>query len=128
MGDFEKAEEFYLQAIKINPKYLNAVNNLAAMYMQHGKFEKAVEYGERVLSINPSRHEPRSALAISYASLGDYIKAEEHFNLYAIADPESGKNLRLMLNNIKERHLSEVKYGGSDPRDYDDYDEDNEEE
>ncbi|MEM9025212.1 MAG: tetratricopeptide repeat protein, partial [Bacteroidota bacterium] len=42
--DFENAEKYYKKAIKNDPKYVEAYDNLALVYRRMGNMEQAIEY------------------------------------------------------------------------------------
>jgi len=54
-GDYEKAIEHYLEAIKIDPEFLPAYNNLAIVYEKRPSWRsKAMETWEKVLELSQS--------------------------------------------------------------------------
>jgi len=54
-GDYEKAVEKYIDALKLDPEYLPAYNNLAIVYEKRPSWRsKAIETWERVLEISQS--------------------------------------------------------------------------
>ena len=54
-GDYEKAVEHYLDAIKIDPEFLPAYNNLAIVYEKRPSWRsKAIETWEKVLELSQS--------------------------------------------------------------------------
>jgi len=54
-GDYEKAIEHYLEAIKIDPEFLPAYNNLAIVYEKRSSWRsKAIETWEKVLELSQS--------------------------------------------------------------------------
>lgn len=53
-GDFEKAKECYLQALKLNPDYAEAYNNLGILSLDHErKYDAAAAYFRQAILIKP---------------------------------------------------------------------------
>lgn len=53
LGENQKAEECYTQAVEINPKYLKTYQNLAGMMESHGRLEEACHYLEQAQALSP---------------------------------------------------------------------------
>lgn len=100
----KKAEESYLKALTLDPKYFDALYNLAAMYFNKGAdklkvandlplnqqskfdsmkkesidlFKQALPYFDRALAINPKDIGTLTALNGIYATMGDMTKATD---------------------------------------------------
>ncbi len=56
-GVIGKAMSLYDQALKIEPKYINALFNQHAIYLDQGNIEDAIHNLQRILTLNPSDHE-----------------------------------------------------------------------
>jgi tetratricopeptide (TPR) repeat protein len=69
-GDFEKALDYYHQAIDLNPKMPQALNNIAVLYHYQGEkaketgneqeaesfYDKAAEYWKQAIRIAPNNY------------------------------------------------------------------------
>ncbi len=111
-----KAEASYLKALELDPKYFDALYNLAAMYFNKGAdklktandlplnqqskfdamkkeatdlFKKALPYFDKALSINAKDIGTLTALNGIYATMGEMTKATEYKKLLEAA--KSGK-------------------------------------
>ncbi len=51
--DYDKAIEYYLKALALDPSYVEVYNNLAAVYLQMNDFENAVKYWKITLMFSP---------------------------------------------------------------------------
>jgi AraC-like DNA-binding protein/tetratricopeptide (TPR) repeat protein len=51
--DFQKAQENYIKAIQLNPKYTEAEEGLIELYTAVGDFEHALKHVDQILTINP---------------------------------------------------------------------------
>ena len=62
MNKPELEEKFFLEAIKKDPKNLNAVNGLSAFYLKSGNKDKAKEYLKMALKLNPGDENAKKKL------------------------------------------------------------------
>ncbi len=65
-GQFEKCIEAAEQALKLNPNYDLAYNNICAAYNRLQNWDKAIEAGEKGLKINPNNQLLKNNLQESY--------------------------------------------------------------
>jgi tetratricopeptide (TPR) repeat protein len=56
-GVIEKAMSFYDQALKIEPRYINALFNQHAIYLDRGNVDSAIDNLQKILNLNPNDHE-----------------------------------------------------------------------
>ncbi len=56
-GVIEKAMSLYTQALKIEPKYINALFNQHAISLDHGNVDHAVNNLQKILTLNPNDDE-----------------------------------------------------------------------
>ncbi len=108
-GDYDKAEDYYLKALKIREKVLEenhpdlatSYNNLGLLYHDKGDYDKAEDYYLKALNIREKvLEENHPDLATSYNNLGslyhakgDYDKAEDYFlKALEIFEKTLGKN------------------------------------
>jgi Tfp pilus assembly protein PilF len=61
MGQKLQAEAAFLQALKANPRYGEAVMGLAETYRSLGKKEQAIQYYQRYLELQPNGGEAEVA-------------------------------------------------------------------
>jgi superkiller protein 3 len=64
---YDQAMEQYQTALKIDPNYVNALNNLAVIYFETGKTTEAIELVKEAMNINPES-------ADSYLNLGTFYR------------------------------------------------------
>ncbi len=75
--DYEKAEECFREAIKLNPNYSEAYNNYGSLKMLQENYQEAIIYFEKALS-NPfylNSHIAKANLGWAYYKLRDKEKA-----------------------------------------------------
>ncbi len=92
IGTYDKAESFFLQALKItrdldakHPDNAMILSNLSTVYMSTGDYNKAISICKEVLEIrrkilgenHPKVGGTLQNLGLSYLEIGEYTKAEE---------------------------------------------------
>ncbi len=99
---YDKAIEYYQKAININPKYVEAYNNMGIIYSKQGNDNKALEMYEKAISINPEHASTYANMGAAYNNKGDFDKA---IKLYGKAininpsDAESYYNMGLAYDH-----------------------------
>lgn len=66
IGEFGLAEKIYLKLLAVNPKYLEAGNNLAVIYINTGRFEDAVKLINKFLNYYPKSPELCANMKTAY--------------------------------------------------------------
>ena len=74
-GNFEIAENSYLQILKQLPDHMNTRTNLGGLYLQMRNYEKAKNILEHVLKVEPFNVNANSNLGLLYTELSEYLKA-----------------------------------------------------
>lgn len=75
-GNFEKALEYYLRALKENPKNDDAYVRTGDIYLRTGQYEKSGEAFEKALKINPRNKYAHFGYADILMENGSHDKAE----------------------------------------------------
>ena len=82
MGEYELAEQYFQQALKINEGFYASIDHLANVYIDKGDFKRALkihtEYAEKVPEGN-LKADAYSRLAATYWKLGKHNMAIENF-------------------------------------------------
>ena len=92
---FQKAEDYYLKALKINPDLLNALSYLAMYYTETNQIEKAIKLANKMVQINPNHADTHFTLGYIYRYAG----------LVDLAIKEMEKAVKLDAHNPKYRSL-----------------------
>lgn len=100
LGDYEKAIDAYLYAIKIEPNNAYAYNNLAQIYIRKERYEDALVYAEKAIERKENLSQAYSAMAIACAMLDDENAFEEAARKYALYGGDKG-SLVSMIKNMK---------------------------
>ena len=88
--DPDKAIEYYLKAVSIDPNHINALFELGYAYNEKGEYSKAIEYYNRVLAIDPRAKDALNNIGLSYENQKDYVKAESYYRKSIAVDPSYG--------------------------------------
>ena len=103
---FEESMKYFLAAVRYNPNYAHALNNLASNFGVFGQgeteaitsdpanaethrknaqsnFENAISYFLLSIKTDPEFAEPYRLVAITYRKIGDTASAERYENLYS---------------------------------------------
>ena len=135
LGQYEKAETKYLQAVSIrkkalgenDPNYVSSLNSLAGVYLSMGQYEKAEPYFIQVKEIrkkNLGEKDPDYAntlnnLAGIYKSMGQYEKAEPLFvqalEIRKKSLGEEHPNYIISLYNLAGLYKSMGQYEKAEP-------------
>ncbi len=79
LGQRDSAIRCYEQAISLDAKNANALNNLGSLYFQDGDYETALTYAEKAVEANPRMPQALSLAAMCCALLG---RSEEYEGYY----------------------------------------------
>lgn len=78
--EFDKAQGYYLKAIKFNPKYFGYSYNLALNYYRIGKYDNAKEEVLKAIKLNPNYARSSHLLGLIYHALKDKKNAEKYYS------------------------------------------------
>lgn len=95
---YTEAVSAYEKALDLDPKYLDALDNLALLYMEKGDFKLARIYLERAVNYYPTHRDGFLSLANSYYYTGDYGEAESLYRRALFMSPRSAKTMMLLAN------------------------------
>jgi len=87
--EYAQAEKYFLEALKLNPDFANALGGLGMTYTAMGRYADAVQKLERAVRKNPKLPQLHYELGRAYRGLGDRKKARDEFQLTLELAPES---------------------------------------
>ena len=85
----QKAENYYLKALSLNPELLRALGDLAVLYTNMGRTEEAVEITRQMLGINPNNAEAHFSLGYIYRFAGMNNEAVQEMEKAVNLDPKN---------------------------------------
>jgi type IV pilus assembly protein PilF len=87
--DYTKAEHYFLEALKINPDFINALAGLGTMYIDQGRYNEAVVKLGRAVRKDPKLGKLHFELGRAYRGQGDTVKARAEFAKAAELAPDT---------------------------------------
>lgn len=106
--DYYKAKDFYEKAVKLDPKFAFAWDNLGIIYRKMNDYDKAIEMYNKSLQIDPTGKMPLQNIAVAYVYKKEYTKAIESYEKLALLDPKDPE-VHYGLGNIYSNHLKEYE-------------------
>lgn len=91
-GDYDNAIKYYNKAIKKDPKFVEAYDNVAVLYRKSNNLEKAIEYNKKSIAIYPQGPMAHQNLALIYSIQGNFEASLKEYKALAEInenDPES---------------------------------------
>ncbi|MFN8411050.1 MAG: tetratricopeptide repeat protein [Anaerolineales bacterium] len=89
MGNYEQAIENYKHAIELDPKYCDAMDNLALNLKRVGKVDEAIDWYLRSIEILPTNDVAYLGLANAYRQQEQYDKATDAYKKMIGIVPEN---------------------------------------
>jgi len=108
MTQLDTAKKYYEQAIRLNPKYAEALNNLGTIYYARKNYRRAAKLYKRALKITPDSASVYSNLGTAYFARKKYQEASEAYQTALKLDPEvfehrSSYGVLLQERSVQER-------------------------
>jgi len=77
--NYAQAEHYFLEALKLNPDFINALAGLGTMYIDQGRYDEAVVKLERAVRKDPKDGKLHFELGRAYRSQGNMVQAKAEF-------------------------------------------------
>ena len=85
-GQYDKAEDYYRQAIAVDPKNPTPLNSLGYCYMNQRRLDDAIEYFHKAIDLAPMEPKYNNNLALAYGLKKDYGQAFKYFRRVSSED------------------------------------------
>ena len=105
--ELNTAQKNYERALKIDPKYSEAVNNLGTVFYAHKKFRAAIRRYHAALKLKPDAASYYSNLGTAYFARKDYKKAALAYQTAVKIDPDIFENHSTFGTTLQERSVEE---------------------
>lgn len=112
-NDLDSAKKFYDRAIKLQPKYAEAINNLGTVQYAFKNFRRATSYYKKALAIQPRSASVYSNLGTAWFARRNYKEATRCYELALAIDPdvfERHGNHGVMLEQRDVQERSKFNY------------------
>jgi tetratricopeptide (TPR) repeat protein len=109
--DLESAKKQYERAIKLDPRYSEAINNLGAVYYARKSYRRAIGQYKKALRINPDSASFLSNLGTAYYARKQDKEATLMYERALEIDPDVFSRRSSMGTTLQERSVEErAKY------------------
>jgi tetratricopeptide (TPR) repeat protein len=105
--DLKSAQKNYEHALKIDPKYSEAINNLGTVFYAHKKYRAAISRYNAALKIKPDSASYYSNLGTAYFARKEYQKAAHAYQTAVKIDPDIFENHSTFGTTLQERSVQE---------------------
>jgi tetratricopeptide (TPR) repeat protein len=110
MMELDLAKKHYERAIKLNPKYSEAVNNLGTIHYAKKSYRRAINQYRRALRLTPNSASVHSNLGTAYFARKKYKEAFEAYQQALALDPEvfehrSSYGVLLQERSVEQRAM-----------------------
>jgi len=87
LTDLNSAARYYQRAIKLDPKFSQAINNLGTIYYSRQSYRRAIGQYKKVLRITPDSASTLANLGSAYLARKQYELASENYQKALAIDP-----------------------------------------
>jgi tetratricopeptide (TPR) repeat protein len=101
------AEKYYKLALRVDPKYAEAVNNLGTVYYAKKSYRRAISQYKKALRLNSQSASMWSNLAMGYFSRNDMSRFQEAFEKALMLDPDVFERRSTQGVLLQERSVGE---------------------
>ncbi len=105
--ELEQAKKYYERAIKLNPQYPEAINNLGTIYYSHHSYRRAIGQYKKALRITPESASILSNLGTAYFGRKNYDEAFKAYQEALGLDPEVFEHHNTHGVLLQERSVEE---------------------
>jgi len=108
LQDLKNAEKYYRLAVKLNPKYPEAINNLGTVYYVTKSYRRAVNQYKNALRLTPNSASILSNLGTAYFARKQYEPASKAYAEAVAIDPDvfeqhSSQGVMVQERSVEER-------------------------
>lgn len=108
--NYEKAIGYFEQAVKVDPEFAFAWDNLGYCYRRLNNFDKAIESYKKSIEIDPNGLMPLQNIAVAYLYKKDYENAIKSYEKLAEIDPKNPE-VFYGIGNLYSNYLNEHEKG-----------------
>ena len=104
-NNIKEAQNLYNKILEIDSNYVDAHNNLGAIFKELGENQKAKECFEKAIAINPNYSHAHNNLGVIYQDLGENQKAKEYYEKTIAINPnyaDAHNNLGVIFKELEE--------------------------
>ena len=118
IGEFEIAEKYYKESLRLQPNFIEGYRNLIWGNIRQGEFDTALSYAQKLLSLYPDNMDSYSMMAETLLNMREYDEAEVYYRKWAAKSKELGDKVLfnrhrfalILWMNGKKEEASELFY------------------
>ena len=103
----DQAKKQYEQAVRLNPRYSEAINNLGTVHYARKSYRRAIGSYKKALRLSPQSASIYSNIGTAYFARKDYKKALEAYQQALAIDPEVFEHRSSFGVMLQERSVEE---------------------
>jgi tetratricopeptide (TPR) repeat protein len=105
--DLNNAKKYYQRAIKLNPKYPEAINNLGTVYYAQKSYRRAIDQYRKALRVSPNSASILSNLGTAYFARKKYEEALRLYQQALAINPDILESRSSQGSVVQERSVEE---------------------
>jgi tetratricopeptide (TPR) repeat protein len=105
--DLDNAKKYYQRAIKLNPRYAEALNNLGTIYYAQKSYKRAIDQYRKALRVSPNSASVLSNLGTAYFARKQYDEALMYYQQALEINPDVFENRSNQGSVVQERTIEE---------------------
>ncbi len=116
LGQYEKASEVLKKVIRLNPNYLNGLNNLGVVLKEQGKLKEAIEIFDKVISLEPNCAATYNNMGNIFHDLGQFSESLHAYKKAISLNPKYADayyNMGVVFKDKGEYEQAVVSYNKS---------------
>jgi len=107
MADLDSARKYYERAIKTDPQYSEAINNLGTIYYARKSYRRAISEYKKALRISPESASAWANLGSAYFARKNYESASEAYQHALSIDSEVFERHSTTGSTVQERSIGD---------------------
>ncbi len=111
LADIDNARKYYQRAIKLSPKYAEAINNLGTTYYTRKSYRRAISEYRKALALRPGFAPFLANLGTAYFARKQYAKASTAYAQALSVDPDVFERRSTQGTSVQDQTVEErAKY------------------
>ena len=99
LGDYDRATDAYMLAIRLDPGNAFAYNNLAVLRIRQGDYEEALTCAENAVELNQRMPQALNSMAVCHYMLGNMDEYQRYFR-QAVSAGSDGAKLKAYIASL----------------------------